>query len=251
MTSVLYQDDCFNVFPTLEDNSIDLVLCDMPYGTTACKWDTCLDLESMWKHLKRICKPKAAVVLTASQPFTTTLICSNRDWFKYCLVWSKLTSGSFVQAKRMPLKTHEDIVVFNFDSTLPHYNPQMRSADKIKKEINRVSSKTLAIPTTINTEWIKKTTVYKERYPLSVLEFTTRAQNGKTQLDRGLHPTQKPVALMEYLIKTYSNEGDVVLDFCMGSGTTGVACKRLNRQFIGIEKDEAYYKIAEERINSD
>lgn len=241
----LYHDDCFNVFPQLEDKSIDLVLCDMPYGTTACKWDTVLDLEAMWGELRRIVKDNTAIVLTASQPFTTTLICSNRDWFKYCWVWHKTCGAGFLNAKNAPIKYHEDIVIFSSASAANRcknrmtYNPQgLIKVNKIKRNCasrdrnDTIGSRSGRLE---GTEYIQE----YENYPTTYLKYPN---------DTKLHPTRKPVALMEYLIKTYSNEGDTVLDFCMGSGTTGVACKNLNRQFIGIEKEEKYFNIAKDRI---
>lgn len=247
----LYNDDCFNVFPTLEDSSIDLVLCDMPYGTTACKWDTCLDLESMWEHLKRICKPKAAIVLTASQPFTSVLVCSNLKMFKQQLVWVKSLKTNFLNAKKQHLRKHEEVLVFYTKQCT--YNPQ----GLVEGGVNRNGGKTgecwgelgrkrkhsvgpylrAHIDIEKGREYIQTHT----NYPDDVINIPNPNKDNK-------HPTQKPVALMEYLIKTYSNEGDVVLDFCMGSGTTGVACKNLNRQFIGIELLEEYYNVAKEII---
>lgn len=233
---MLCHDDCFNIFPKLGDSSIDLVLCDMPYGTTACKWDTVLDLRLMWEELKRIVKPNTAIVLTASQPFTSVLVCSNLKMFKYQWVWNKRRPSNPMLAKKQCLKVHEDVCVFY--RSFGVYNPQGVVETDGKPRGGTAPSKTdLGFGKGAHK-------VYKQThtgYPRSIIEFGI--DNSKNQ-----HPTQKPVALMEYLIKTYSNEGDVVLDFCMGSGTTGVACKNLNRQFIGIEKEEKYFNIAKERI---
>lgn len=237
----LYHDDCFNIFPKIDTNSIDLVLCDIPYGTTACKWDTVIDLEKMWTELKRIVKSNAAIVLTASQPFTCILGASNIRDLKYSWVWMKSRATGHLNAKKQPMKSIEDILVFY--KTSPTYNPQ----GLIYKPTAVQNSKSHSLRGKDNTtstvsggiRYEKYTQEYTN-YPRQHLEF---ASEGNT-----IHPTQKPVALMEYLIKTYSNEGDTVLDFCMGSGTTGVACKTLNREFIGIEKEENYFKIAKNRI---
>lgn len=242
----LFHDDCFNIFPQLEGNSIDLVLCDMPYGTTACKWDIALDLGAMWKELKRITKNKAAIVLNANQPFTTTLINSNINQFKYCWVWHKTCGSGFLNSHQRPIKYHEDIVVFSSGASAVGgdnmlYNPQglIPYNKTLKNREDRDRSDTIRSrrSRTCGSEYIQE---YKN-YPTTVIKFPN---DGTKQ-----HPTQKPIALMEYLIKTYSNEGDTVLDFCMGSGTTGIACKNLNRKFIGIEKEKKYFDIAVKRIN--
>ncbi len=234
----LHNDDCFNIFPKLQDKSIDLVLCDMPYGTTACKWDIIIDLELMWKQLKRIVKDNAAIVLTGCQPFTSVLVTSNLKMFKYDLVWEKSHAKGHLNSKKQPLRAHESICIFyNFS---PIYNPQMTTGHerKVSNNVDRTNKQSEV--------YGKQKTITNydstNRYPRSVQYFSSDMQKCK------LHPTQKPVALMEYLIKTYSNEGDTVLDFCMGSGTTGVACKNLNRNFIGIEKEENYYNICKDRI---
>lgn len=218
----------------IESGSVDMILTDPPYGTTACKWDSIIPLEPMWEQLKRIIKPNGAIVMTASQPFTTTLIASNMKMFKYCLVWEKSRSTGFLQAKFMPMKSHEDIAVF-VGSGKPRYNPQ-----KTEGHAPTNSAKGYGHSPTFGNS---KERNYKggdtTRNPKSVLKFTS---------ERGLHPTQKPVALMEYLIKTYTNESETVLDFAMGSGTAGVAAKNLNRSFIGIELDQGYFDIAKARI---
>ncbi len=244
----LYNDDCFNVFPTLKDRSIDLVLCDMPYGTTACKWDTCLDLELMWKELKRIVKDNTAIILTASQPFTSVLVCSNIKNFRCEWIWQKAVGSNFATVRYQPMKEHESVLVFGFES--PKYYPIMQERTGNEKgksrKICRSPRKEKDVDLFGNRSFTRDrlTREYGElRNPSSIQFFQNRNIN-----DRGLHPTQKPVALMEYLIKTYSNEGDVVLDFCMGSGTTGVACKNLGRSFIGIEKELNYFEIAQKRI---
>jgi len=242
MTEKLLKGDCLELMKDIPDGSIDMILADLPYGTTACKWDTIIPFEPLWKQYERVIKDNGAIVLTASQPFTSALVMSNAERFCYSWVWNKMFGANFVQAKRQPLKTHEDIVIFSKTGKMPFYNPQMTLRDKpIIKGGNKQSK---AIPIAV-TEASKKfgesKKVYTHKYPTSQITYNVRE-------GRGLHPTQKPVALFEYLIKTYTNEGDTVLDNVMGSGTTGVACKNLNRNFIGIELDSEYFKIAEHRI---
>lgn len=234
----LYNDDCLNVMPKLEEGSIDLILADVPYGTTACKWDSIIPLEPMWEQLKRLIKPNGAIVMTATQPFTTTLINSNMKMFKYNWIWNKVTARGHLVAKKRPLAQHEDICVFY--SKAPTYNPQMvdRPPDKIikAKECSRTS-----ILSGGKQKGEQPYKIYDKWYPKTIITVSNSSKNR-------VHPTQKPVALMEYLIKTYTNEGDTVLDFTCGSGTTGVACKNTNRSFMGIEKDEKYFDIANDRI---
>jgi DNA modification methylase len=230
--------DCLELMKEIPAGSVDMILTDPPYGTTACKWDSVIPFEPMWEQLKRVIKPNGAIVMTASQPFTTTLISSNMVMFKQCLVWDKVAPRGFLNAKKMHLTRHEDIVVFY--SRQPTYNPQMevRGRPRSKGSYNKKrgdGDMTYGVFT--NTKSYNNT-----YYPTSILRFSNAVQKGK------VHPTQKPVALLEYLIKTYTNEGDTVLDFTMGSGSTGVACVNLNRDFIGIEQDEGYFKIAEKRI---
>lgn len=239
----LMQGDCLEKMKDIPDKSIDMILCDLPYGTTACKWDTIIPFEPLWKEYKRLIKDNGAIVLTASQPFTSALVMSNIGGFAFSMVWDKCFGANFVQAKRQPIKDHEDILIFSSDGRQPKYFPQMiKRTTPIKKGGNKQSS---AIPIAI-TEASKLFgrihKIYEDKFPTSLIRFDCRE-------GRGLHPTQKPVALFEYLIKTYTNEGYLVLDNCMGSGTTGVACKNLNRNFIGIELDPEYFKIAEKRIN--
>lgn len=236
----LLQGDCIEQMRTINDGSIDMVLTDPPYGTTACKWDSIVPLEPMWEQLKRVTKPNGAIVMTASQPFTTTLIGANMKMFKYCWVWEKEKPTNFMQLKRRAGKTVEDVCVFY--TKQPIYNPNM-----VKHEGKAVKNKPAGEFRCITTAASgSKITPYKDnglRYPTQVIRMP-KVRNGKT-----VHPTQKPVALMEYLIKTYTNEGETVLDFTMGSGTTGVACKNLERDFIGIELDEKYFSIAKERLS--
>ena len=227
--------DCLERMKEIPDGSVDMVLTDPPYGTTACKWDSIIPLEPMWEQLKRVIKPNGAIVMTASQPFTTTLISSNMGMFRYCLVWEKTLFTNFAQVKKQPAKKHEDICVFY--QKQPTYNPQMEQGkpytDKERARSMGVTGDALPIK--------KAITNTGTRYPSSVQKFSN-GNNGN------VHPTQKPVALMEYLILTYTNEGGTVLDFTMGSGTTGVACRNLNRKFIGIEMDEGYFEVAKNRI---
>lgn len=309
--------DCLEVMKSIPGGSVDMILCDLPYGTTACKWDSVIPFEPLWKEYKRIAKDNAAIVLTASQPFTSALIMSNPEMFRYSWVWEKEQGVNFLSAKKNPMKVHEDIIVFYLDeaevkgrskkfSELREYFTSERarlglSAGEIKRLLGNnmgghyfTSGVQWTLPTEENylklqasggfsRDWremkrqfdqiaeecripyfpqmtagepyisgagssgevtgnVMKTRTSNEgtRYPRSVQRF---------KRETGLHPTQKPVALMEYMIRTYTNEGETVLDNCMGSGTTGVACINTNRRFIGIEKDEKYFEIASNRIN--
>jgi site-specific DNA-methyltransferase (adenine-specific) len=236
--------DCLEVMSEIEDGSVDMVLADPPYGTTACKWDSVIPFEPMWAHLRRVCKKNAAIVMTASQPFTSALVMSNVNEFAHEWVWNKRFAANFVQAKRQPLKDHENVLVFGMGGKQPLYQPQMVVRDKpIKKGGNKPSKAIPLRQTEAAAEFGASAKEYNEKHPTTVTSLTFSSRDG-----RGLHPTQKPVALMEYLIKTYTNEGETVLDFTMGSGTTGVACMNTGRNFIGIEMDEGYMDIAEGRI---
>jgi len=242
--STLVNADCFDVFPFIEDKSIDAIICDLPYGTTACKWDSVLPLDKLWAGYNRIIKPKGAIILTASQPFTTTLIESNKNNFAFAWVWDKKFGANFVQAKRQPIKTHEDILVFTNGGMQPNYYPQMIKRDKPIKKGGNKQSDAIPIARTENAKLFgEQGKEYNEKYPTSIVQFDVRK-------GRGLHPTQKPVELMEYLIKTYTNEGDTVLDNTMGSGTTNLACLKLSRKSIGIEKEKQYYDVAVRRLSS-
>jgi site-specific DNA-methyltransferase (adenine-specific) len=230
--------DCLEAMRDIPDGSVDMVLTDPPYGTTACKWDTVIPFEPMWEQLKRITKKNGAIVLTASQPFTSALIMSNVKMFRHEWVWDKVNkyTGS-LQANRRRLRRHEDIVVFS-KAPIQTYNKQWRVGRPY------VTTQTKGHGDYCEGNMPHTTTNDGKHNPCSVLEI--KADNKK---ELGLHPTQKPVALMEYLIRTYTNEGETVLDFTMGSGTTGVACKNLGRSFIGIEMDADYFAAASERIN--
>ena len=219
----------------IPDGSVDMILADPPYGTTNCRWDSIIPLEPMWEHLKRVIKPNGAIVMTASQPFTTTLISSNMKMFKYCWVWEKSRVTGVLNAKRQPLRCVEDVVVFY--SKQCTYNPQgVVLCDKETSTGNAGNGNSDNYGS-VSAGKYKQT---QTGYPRQVIKF---GSIGKT-----VHPTQKPVALMEYLIKTYTHEGETVLDFTMGSGTTGVACANTNRNFIGIELDDTYFEIAKGRI---
>lgn len=231
----LMQGDCLEMMKEIKSGSVDMILTDPPYGTTACKWDSIIPLEPMWRQLKRLIRPNGAIVMTASQPFTTTLISSNMKMFKYCWVYRKPQGVDPFMAKIRPLNDIEDIVVFGGKGKTI-YNPQV----DIGKPYTITRDKKTRLNQIVNAEFKETTTVNSgSRLPKRILDF---------KQERGLHPTQKPVALMEYLIKTYTNEGDTVLDFAMGSGTTGVAARNLGRKFIGIELDEGYFQTAKERI---
>ncbi len=235
----LIHGDCLEEMKKIPDGSVDLVLTDPPYGTTACKWDTIIPFEPMWEQLKRVTKKNGAIVLFGCEPFSSHLRLSNLKMYKYDVYWKKEKPTNFFQVKRRFGKSTETISIFYNEQ--PTYNPQM-----VKFDGKKVSNKPKGIHKSIVSGDSKKTvTAYEDtgyRYPQDVLEFR------KEVLGTTVHPTQKPVALMEYLIKTYTNESETVLDFTMGSGTTGVACKNLNRNFIGIELDKDYYEIAKQRV---
>lgn len=234
MDSKLWQGDCLELMKNIPDGSVDMILCDLPYGTTACKWDSVIPFEPLWEQYERIAKKNAAIVLTASQPFTTALAFSNLNNFKYQWVWQKERPSNPQLAKIQPLKTHEDILVFSFGRA--SYNPQgLLEIPADKQKVHKPEKNTL------NHCKRKPYVQTHTNYPKSIISFTP---------ERGLHPTQKPIALMEYLIRTYTNDNDLVLDNCMGSGTTGVACVNTNRNFIGIEMNETYFNIAKNRIEA-
>ena len=232
----LIQGDCLELMKDIPDKSIDMILCDLPFGTTACKWDTIIPFEPLWEQYERVIKDNGAIVLFGSQPFTSELIHSNLKMFKYCWVWDKVRGVGHLNAKKRPMMATEDVCIFYRKPCT--YNPQMRERKVPKKSKNHATQEVYG-KTRDNFEG----EVLDKKYPINLITFSKSAQKDFT-----LHPTQKPVALLEYLIKTYTNEGEVVLDNCMGSGSTGVACKNLNRNFIGIELDETYFNIAKERI---
>ncbi len=232
----LIQGDCLEVMKSIPDKSIDAIICDLPYGTTACKWDSVIPFGPLWEQYKRVVKDNGAIVLTASQPFTTVLIASNLKMFKHSWVWNKKKSGNIFLAKTQPMKIHEDVLVFG--KSTPTYYPIMIPRDKVKRSKNYGTGLAMGGDKTPE----NKVYEYTHKYPESIIEISNSNQKGK------VHPTQKPVALMEYLVKTYTNDGDTVLDNCMGSGTTGLACKNLGRKFIGIEQNAEYFEIAKNRI---
>ena len=232
------QGDCLELMKEIPDKSIDMVLCDLPYGTTACKWDSVIPFEPLWEQYKRIIKDNGAIVLFGSEPFSTELRHSNMKMFKYDWIWEKTKASGFLNAKKSPLRAHEVISVFYKNQ--PTYNPQYSFGHKPYKKIN-VSDGATSVYGKIDKTGIVEESKDGRRYPRSVIKFSN--PNNKT-----IHPTQKPVALLEYLIKTYTNEGETVLDNCMGSGSTGIACINTNRNFIGYELDEHYFQIAKERL---
>ena len=263
----LYQGDCLVEMNKITENSVDLILCDLPYGTTDRKgikdkgdnrllaWDTVIPLDKLWEQYKRVLKPNGTVVLTADQPFTSQLIVSNIDWFKYEWIWKKRKTTGFLLANYRPMKQTEDVVVFSPAGAAAAsrnggnmtYNPQGLIEKKVKKKNSaKRLGKFLHNPEHMGAgNKLLHETEYEQKYtnyPSEMIEFG---------LDKNIiHPTQKPVALMEYLIRTYTNEGEVVLDNCMGSGTTGVACINTNRKFIGIEMNDDYFNMAADRINN-
>ena len=238
--STLVNADCFEVFPFIEDKSIDAIICDLPYGTTDCKWDSILPLDKLWAEYKRIIVDGGAIVLTAREPFTSKLVISNLKGYKHKWIWNKKQSGSFANAKFMPLQIEEDILVFTKNGEKVNYYPQMRKGKMRKKGGSKKQIETMS--KFIQPEFFKYSDDY---YPVNILEDYPNCSNKA----KNEHPTQKPVELMEYLVKTYTNEGDLVLDNAMGSGTTNLACIKLNRKSIGIEKEKQYYDVAVRRLS--
>ena len=229
--------DCLELMKDIPGKSIDAIICDLPYGTTACKWDAIIPFDKLWEQYERIIIDDGAIVLTAQQPFTSALVVSNPKMFKYTWVWEKSKATGFLNAKKRPLVAHEDIVVFCKGT--PVYYPQMTEGSAYNKGVRKQQTGNDVYGSFEQVE-VKSDGL---RYPRSVQYFKTAESEGKTY-----HKTQKPIALMEYLIKTSTNEGETVLDNTMGSGTTGVACVNTNRGFIGMELDDKYFEIAKERI---
>ncbi len=236
----LLHGDCLELMATLPDASVDMILCDLPYGTTACKWDAVIPFEPLWAQYRRIAKPDAAILLTASQPFTSALVMSAPGMFRHEWVWQKNVGSNFANLKHAPFKEHESVLCFS--TKAPKFYPIRQERSEGGKSMVRSCKYT----SVANREYINGAlaidTAKRDpdtRHPSSVQKFNREV---------GLHPTQKPVALMEYMIRTYTHEGDTVLDNCMGSGTTGVACANTGRRFIGIERDDKYFAIASERI---
>ena len=238
MTVRIIQGDCLTEMARLEAGSVDMILCDLPYGTTQNKWDSIIPLDQLWAQYWRVAKPNAAIVLTAAQPFTSALVMSQPNAFKYEWVWNKIQPTGHLNAKKQPMRVHESVVVFyRAQST---YHPQMGSGDAIKRTKGGKRSTNYGEYESLGTD------SGESRYPTTLLTISS----GRSPNARTVHPTQKPVALMEYLIRTYTNPGDTVLDNTMGSGTTGVAAIKSGRSFIGIERDPEYFKIAHERIDA-
>ena len=232
----IFNDDCLEIMKNIEDKSVDMILCDLPYGTTKCKWDTIIPFNKLWEQYNRVIKDNGAIVLFGSEPFSSALRMSNIKNFKYDWVWDKVKPSGHLNAKKIPMKQHEVISVF-CNGKLKYYPIMTEQKERISK--NYLTNKTDLFGKEV--EVGRKT---NQKYPKSILMFSNARQKGK------LHPTQKPIELLEYLIKTYTVEGEMVLDNCMGSGSTGVACVNTNRRFIGIEMDENYFKVAKERIEN-
>ena len=234
----LINGDCLEEMKKIKDKSIDMILCDLPYGTTKCKWDVIIPFDKLWEQYEMIIKDNGAIVLFGSQPFTSALVMSNPKLFRHQWVWDKKVSASFALCNVAPMKVHEEVLVFSRKKV--NYYPIMTPKDKpITYKHKQKQFETAPLQKRFD-----HPVTYDKSYPKSIIEISNRSEK------RGLHPTQKPIALMEYLIKTYTNEGDTVLDNCMGSGSTGVACVNTNRDFIGIELDKTYFDIAEKRISN-
>lgn len=234
----LRRGNCLDIMQTIPNNSIDMILCDLPYGTTQNKWDSVIPFELLWKEYQRITKTNSAIVLTSQGLFTAQLILSNPKLYKYKWVWEKSKPTNFLNAKKQPLRKHEDVCVFY--KKQPVYHPQMTKGEPYDKGVRKdqcTGSYGKFHPTHIKSSG--------DRYPVDIVYFKTAESEGEI-----VHPTQKPVSMLEYFIKTYTNERDIVLDNCMGSGSTGVACINTNRNFIGIEIDDNYFNIAKERIEN-
>jgi len=238
----IHNAECLSFMSGFPDKSVDMILCDLPYGTTACKWDTVIPFEPLWEQYNRIIKDNGAIVLTATQPFTSVLVCSQIDKFKVEWIWKKNAGSNFAQTKYQPMKEHESVLIFGKQRTV--YNPIMQPRSEagqkmIKNKIKSKASNGDDVYNGANKGYDNSNRDVDLRVPSSVQLFNR---------ERGLHPTQKPVALFEYLIKTYTNEGEIVLDNCSGSGTTAVACMNTKRQFICCELDPTYYEISNKRI---
>ena len=232
----IYNEDCLEGMKRIADGSIDMILCDLPYGTTQCKWDTIIPFEPLWEQYRRVIKPNGAIVLTASQPFTSALVMSNPKMFKYCWVWDKVCSSGFLNAKKQPLRGVEDVVIFYMKQ--PTYNPvmQTRGVPRVKGGYCKGNG------SEVYGDYTNVSSTNNTYYPRNIIKVSNSNHTNR------LHPTQKPVALFEYLIKTYTNPGELVSDNCMGSGTTAIACMNTGRNFIGFEMDKGYYDIACKRI---
>tara|TARA_R100001224_G_scaffold94396_1_gene63819 strand:- start:1173 stop:1895 length:723 start_codon:yes stop_codon:yes gene_type:complete len=235
---ILVNDDCLNYFPKIKEKSIDLILCDPPYNLTNCVWDEAIPVDIMFNFLNKIVKDNGVIAVHSMQPFTSLLVNANLKYFKYCWIWDKVTSTGFLNAKKQPMRRYEEICIFYKKQC--KYNPIMTARKKAKRT-------TRSTKTTVYNDYdlnkIRNKT-YTEKYPTNIVKVSNADRTNR------LHPTQKPIELVEYFIRTYTDKNDVVLDFAMGSGTTGVACKNLNRNFIGIEKDKNYFDVAQKRIHN-
>jgi len=242
----LQQGDCLELMKDIPDGSVDMILADLPYGTTACKWDTIIPFEPLWEHYERVIKDNGAIVLTASQPFSSALVMSNPKLYRHSWYWNKITGSNPMTAKYKPMPVVEEVLVFSKKTV--NYMPIMVDADpanmRKRDGVYRNGEGIIGGSATFKSS---KTHDESKRYPKNLLSYSNR--KGELNNVNRVHPTQKPVALLEYLVKTYTNEGETVLDNCMGSGSTGVAAVNLNRRFIGMELDCDYFKIAEQRIN--
>lgn len=237
----IYNEDCLEGMKRIPDGSVDMILCDLPYGTTACKWDEIIPFEPLWEQYERVIKDNGAIVLFGSEPFSSYLRLSNIMMFRYDWIWEKSKAGNFMNVKKQPQKIHENISVFY--KKQPLYNAQMEDGTRVSSRNKGKRANANILGTSFDKpEYIDK----GKRYPYSI-QFHSN-QSGELNNIHRLHPTQKPVELCEYLIKTYTNKGETVLDNCMGSGTTAIACLNTNRNFIGMELDEAYFNIAKDRI---
>lgn len=251
--NTIYNEDCLVGMKRIPDKSVDMILCDLPYGTTACAWDEIVPFEPLWEQYERVIKDNGAIVLTAAQPFTSALVMSNPKIFKYEWIWDRVVNGHPLNAKRQPLRRHENVCVFYKKQCV--YNPQMTeiSREEAKQQLRKKSksphaSKGLTGDFNTYTRAEYRAEDLRYSYPTSLLEFNAKA--GECNPRHRQHLTQKPLALFEYLIKTYTNKGETVLDNCMGSGTTAVACMNTDRQYIGFELDEDYYQMANERLET-
>lgn len=232
----LLRGNCLELMKEIPDKSVDMILADLPYGVTACRWDEVIPFEKLWPEYERVCKSNGVIVLFGTEPFASAMRLSNKELYRYDWIWEKSKCSNFLSARKQPLKYHENILVFSKPKSI--YNPQLSEGKPYKRDRTKEH---FIIPTTKNTDNKTVTISDGRRYPKTILRFKSEQHN--------VHPTQKPVALLEYLIKTYTNEGDIVLDNCMGSGSTGVACVNLNRDFIGMELKQEYFNIAKERIH--
>ena len=242
MDSEIFLGDCLSVMEDLSDNSIDMVFCDLPYGTTQNKWDNVIPFDKLWSAYNRVVKENGAIVLTSQQPFTSQLIMSNPSQFRYEWIWEKNKATGHLNAKKMPMKAHENILIFY--RKLPTYNPQ-----KTEGKPYTCKRRSVGYYNQPREDYTKNSLTENkgDRHPSSIIDIENTILEYNNP-HKTIHRTQKPVDLLEWLIKTYSNENNTVMDFCMGSGTAGVACKNLNRKFIGVEKDKEIFKMAKERI---